>query len=194
MLFLRITHLTVQQNKHAQRKAESAAAHRLLAELAEELALPEARIVTASKGRPYFEGLPSVDFNLSHASGLAVCALSHREGAVASRVGVDVEGTVTYTESKIATLTARFFGECERAFVANATDKAIAFTEVFTRKEAFAKYTGEGLGRHWSGTDTLHPDFERTHGVRFFTYPLKGHTLCLCASLEEQAPPCTVKD
>ena len=194
MLFLHVTHLAVQQNRRERHGAESAAAHRLLEALMAELHLPPAPVRTTSKGRPYLEGLPFVDFSLAHTKGLAVCALAHQADGSAPRVGVDAEGIVAYSEAKIEALAARFFGEHERAFVARSTDKPAAFTEVFTRKEAFAKYTGEGLGRHWGGTDTLHPDFEHTHGVHFFTYLQNGIAICLCTSeSEEAAPPCIVK-
>ena len=193
MLFLHVTHLAVQESRHAQREAESAAAHRLLKGLAAELGLPEARIAKTEKGRPFFEGLPTVDFSLSHTAGLAVCALSYSTGASIPRVGVDAESKAPYSDAKITALAARFFGEHEQAHVAAATDKQTAFTEVFVRKEAFAKYTGEGLARHWGGTDTLHPDFEHTQGVRFFAYQENNIHICLCAPEGAEPPPCTIK-
>ena len=195
MLFLHVKHLEVQKNRQAEREQESAAAHRLLRDLTDELHLPPAPVATTDRGRPFFEGLPFVDFSLAHTSSLAVCALSCRkEGDLAPRVGVDAESRVRYTDEKIAALAARFFGKHEEEAVTQARDKATAFTAVFTRKEAFAKYTGEGLGRHWKGTDTLHPDFEAAHNVRFFTYAENGVTICLCTSRDEEQPPrCVVK-
>lgn len=189
MLYLYATHLNAPKDRHTQRKNEHAAAYRLLHDLAEILHLPDAPIVTTHQGRPYFVGMPSVDFSLSHTKELCVCALSYREGEIAPRVGVDAEEAVLYDEEKIAALCARFFGEHEKRYVEESKDHATAFTEVFTRKEAFAKYTGDGLGKHTRGTDTLHPHFEKNENVRFFTYREGNVAVCLCTSHKEAISP-----
>lgn len=95
-------------------------------------------IVKDSMGRPYFEGETGLDFNISHTSGFAVCALGEER-----RVGADTEGIpVGRVRNRIAT---RFFTTEEKKEYASAGMTEEAFATVWTRKEAYCKYTGNGI-------------------------------------------------
>ncbi len=164
------------------RTAQSAAAHKLLDEVAAALRLPNAPVVTTDKGRPYFEGLSNVDFSLTHTSSLAACALQCSEGKNPPRIGIDAEVLTSLSDAKITAFSLRFFGKHEQDYLEHAADRRAAFTEIFVRKEAYAKQVGNGLGKHLSATDTGHPDFEQTAGVRFYKYRRKDIFICLCVS------------
>ena len=51
--------------------------------------------------------------------------------------------TTQYSDTKIKQFSLRFFGKHEQDYIEHATDRQVAFTEVFVRKEAYAKYCGD---------------------------------------------------
>ncbi|HEX5709696.1 MAG TPA: 4'-phosphopantetheinyl transferase superfamily protein [Pyrinomonadaceae bacterium] len=94
-------------------------------------------------GKPSLAGESGPDelrFNLSHAAGVALCAVARGR-----EVGIDVE----LTRGELATMDVaeRFFSRTEvEALRAHAGDeRAAAFFNCWTRKEAYIKARGEGL-------------------------------------------------
>lgn len=77
--------------------------------------------------------------NLSHCKGLAVAAV----GTVP--LGVDAEAPRKVKE----TLAAKVCTKEEYAAVTSAADRALTFSKYWTLKEAYAKYTGEGIRLHF---------------------------------------------
>lgn len=161
----------------------------LLDEIVQALHISPSPIAKTEKGRPYFKDLPTVDFSLAHTQGFAICALQKCDNGTLPRVGVDAEAQTHYSDAKIRGFSLRFFGKHEQDYIEHATDRQAAFTEVFVRKEAYAKYCGDGLGAHLSKTDTMAPQFEESKGVRFFSYLKKNIFVSLCLSRECDEEP-----
>ena len=100
------------------------------------------RFAYTSAGKPHFplETGSAVTFNLTHSSELAVLAV-----AKSIRVGVDVErrgshlGVMVYADRFLAP------GEAAVLRAVGPADKADAFLDCWTRKEAYLKAGGEGL-------------------------------------------------
>ncbi len=176
-------------DRSATRAAQSAAARKLLLGVTEKLGIKPSTILKTKEGRPYFKDLPLVDFSLAHTDGIAVCALWQADEETLPRVGVDVERLTRFDSKKISAFTTRFFGVHERSYVLGAKDQGAAFTEVFVKKEAYAKYRGDGIGMHLSRTDTHAPDFEVTHGVRFHALREGDYFISLCVSITCEEPP-----
>lgn len=138
-------------------------------------------------GKPYVKEYPRVQFSLSHAGIWAVCA------ADIHPVGVDVE-TVQPDRQAIA---ARFYTQEEQKAIQSAAEEErdAAFTRIWTRKEAYLKYTGEGLHRSLSSFAPVAP-YREAVPVRdpalgcFFTgYTLPGGVpLALCTQ-NDMVPP-----
>ena len=170
------------------RAAQSAAAWALLHEIATEYGLSDAVFAKTTWGRPYCKNTPTVDFSLSHTSTLAACAFWQKNTGIAPRIGIDAEKRSTHSKDKIFRLALRFFGAHEYRYVRNAKDPQAAFTRVFVRKEAYAKYCGNGLGNHLSASDTLAPDFKAQNGVRFLTLREGEHYICICLPLDCTEP------
>lgn len=82
-----------------------------------------------------------LSFNVSHSHELAVVAVNRT-----LRIGVDVEQVRTVED--IDGLASRFFSEEERSALASldATERTEAFFRCWTRKEAYVKATGVGVG------------------------------------------------
>jgi 4'-phosphopantetheinyl transferase len=84
-------------------------------------------------------GVERLDFNLSHAGDIALCATA--EGCP---VGIDVEEVRADVE--VDRIAEQFFSPDERRAVADARDPADTFTRIWVRKEAYLKGIGRGLG------------------------------------------------
>lgn len=82
-------------------------------------------------GKPYFSDVP-MHFSISHTENLVVCV------AAENNIGADIE-KIRPMNTRLA---ARYFTEAEQAYVEADT---VRFLEVWTKKEAYAKWQGEGL-------------------------------------------------
>ena len=108
----------------------------------------------AEHGKPYLVDHADIFFNISHCRQAIVTAVSNHE------VGIDAEGRRKYTDN----LLQRAFDESEQRTVREATCSEIqtpekigegsadnasasemAFARIWTRKEAFFKWTGTGI-------------------------------------------------
>ena len=182
-----------QLTRQAQAAAASNASREALCALLEKLHIPHYAMQKTPEGRPFFAKAltftPPFDFSLTHSTSLAAAAiLTDEEGGRTPRIGIDAEPlSPARTKARISAFCARFFGEHEKALVAEANDPQIAFLTVFTRKEAYAKYCGDGLAKHLRATDCCAPDFAARAGVRFITLIAAEHCLSLCL-------PCAFKD
>ena len=129
-------------------------------------ALPEVR--TGKKGKPFFPSLPHIHFNLSHSGSYALCALS------ACPVGIDIEVIRPRRDSLPAyALTRR-----EYALYSALGGDWPAFYALWTRREAWCKYTGAGIAVS-RGQDA-------PEGLAFASYAGTDWKASVCG---EEAPP-----
>ena len=122
---------------HAQR-CQSALAYDLLRNLLRErFGITEmGDFVYLEHGKPYLAAYPWVHFSMSHCREAVAVAVSERE------VGIDVERIATFKEQ-----VGRYvLSDEEYQSVVEAEDCDRAFTRLWTKKEAFLKMTGEGVG------------------------------------------------
>lgn len=84
------------------------------------------------KGKPYVFGAENIHFNISHSENVIVCAVNDRP------IGIDVQ-KITCREL----VAKRFFTESERQLLSK--NKEEEFTKIWTKKEALAKLSGEGM-------------------------------------------------
>lgn len=96
----------------------------------------QAEIIYGANGKPYLKDIP-LYFNLSHSKDVVVCALSDGE------VGIDVQKAVTPSGALIK----KVCTESETEFILSVREelKGLAFARVWTLKESFLKFTGDGL-------------------------------------------------
>ncbi|MBQ4119236.1 MAG: 4'-phosphopantetheinyl transferase superfamily protein [Clostridia bacterium] len=84
-------------------------------------------------GKPYFENLPDFHFNISHSGNFQVIAISNRP------IGIDVERLKSVNPN-----VAKRFCKDEYGYITEC-DSDYRFIEIWTKKEAYLKYLGEGL-------------------------------------------------
>lgn len=89
------------------------------------------KIVTIAKGKPIFES-ENIYFSISHCGDYAVCAVSYQN------IGVDIE----VKRKKGLKVAKRFFKKSECEWIEDSEER---FLKIWTLKEAYAKYTGEGI-------------------------------------------------
>ena len=104
---------------------------------------PEAlRFGYAANGKPYLKNPTSgVSFNVAHCDSLALIAIAEKQ----EEIGVDVEKVRWMPD--FDALVSRFFSrrEAEVFVTLEAETKPAAFFNLWTRKEALLKATGEGI-------------------------------------------------
>lgn len=94
-------------------------------------------VARTARGKPFFPGSPDLHFNLSHSGGICLCAVG------TAPVGVDIE--VVKPRRDLDTLAARAFSPAEYRWFTARGGTLEDFYTLWTRKEALAKYTGEGI-------------------------------------------------
>nr|WP_315023302.1 4'-phosphopantetheinyl transferase superfamily protein [uncultured Aminipila sp.] len=94
----------------------------------------DAALIKCGKhGKPYFENIP-VCFSISHSGEIWVCLMAD------FNVGMDIQ---IYKQLKYEKVAQRFFQENEVKYI---NEQGIdAFFQVWVRKEAYVKYTGNGF-------------------------------------------------
>ena len=123
--------------KHELGRKTCAAAYLLLREaLRKEYGIEEAPIFEYGEhGTPTIVGHPDIHFNLSHCREAAICVVADHP------VGVDVESIHRYSES----LARYTMNDDEMEQILHADNPALAFTHLWTRKEAVVKLSGHGI-------------------------------------------------
>lgn len=112
------------------------------------------------KGKPYPIGCDNVHISVSHSGNTFVCLIG------SSTVGVDIQQE---RKVDIIGISRRYFSPRERDIVDK--EGAAGFFRLWTRKEAYAKYRGNGLGDIIAGisvtdrNDVLFIDFQIEMGM-----------------------------
>ena len=132
-------------------------------------------------GRPYFCDR-MCDFSITHTQNHVFCAII--EGEEPIRIGIDAEDLGRPDFSNLEEMAARWFGENEQAVFLTFPTKE-TFLCLWTRKEAYVKYTGEGL-KVLSKIDTV--SLEADGEVCFFDYREGDILLSVCAPRGTEAP------
>jgi 4'-phosphopantetheinyl transferase len=123
--------------RHQLGRQTCAAAYLLLCEgLRQEYGIHEKPVFSYGEhGKPFITDHPEIHFNLSHCREAAICAIANRP------VGIDIESVRHYKES----LARYTMNECELEKIMHAERPDVAFTRLWTMKEAVLKLSGEGI-------------------------------------------------
>ena len=128
------------------------------------LGISDCIIKRNNNGKPYIEGHPEIQFNISRSSNICVVALSNKP------VGIDIE-KIREFDFKIAV---RFFSDYEQHYIFDSMLQKERFFEIWTKKEAYLKYTGEGLTRPLSSFSVF------DIAPMFRNYYLDGYIITVC--------------
>jgi 4'-phosphopantetheinyl transferase len=97
------------------------------------------RFRIGSKGKPFIDHLSDLSCSLSYSGDRFIIAVGR------SQLGVDIEEWTSFTHGEVM---ASAFSPAERAYVEDRAphDRRAAFFAIWTRKEAYLKATGAGIG------------------------------------------------
>ena len=95
-------------------------------------------------GKPFCKSHGNIYFSISHSGDFVAVATNENE------VGIDIELMKIPTEKLIE----RICCENEKTFIASSENKEKAFTEIWTKKEAYLKALGTGIDRELKTVDT----------------------------------------
>ena len=136
-----------------------------------------------NNGRPMLFGC-DVDFNVTHTANYVFCAIARAENQKRTRVGLDAEELKRISSLRSLALAERWFVGGER--FAFARDPSLErFLKIWTRKEAFLKWTGEGL-RGIRNTDVTEAD--ALYAVQFHDFSTDDVIVTLCCDDEAEPP------
>lgn len=93
-------------------------------------------VLRSENRKPYFKNLECF-FSLSHTDGIALCALGDNP------VGIDIEWIDE--KNNFLDISKRFFSPEEQTYICESASPLLSFYSLWTKKEAYAKLTGEGL-------------------------------------------------
>lgn len=141
----------------------------------------DGRLSYDENGRPYFCDR-MCDFSITHTQNHVFCAII--EGEEPTRIGIDAEDLDRPNFSNLDEMAARWFGANEQTVFAASPTKE-TFLRLWTRKEAYVKYTGEGL-RALSQIDTV--VLENEGHIRFFDYREGDILISLCVPHDVDVP------
>ena len=136
--------------------------------LREEYAIEEALQLDYSNGKPTLSGLEHLHFNLSHCRLATACAVS------SAPVGVDVQDWLP----RHLSVAKQVCCEQELAFLETVQAPQIEFAKLWTRKESYGKFGGQGI---------LYPMQElcllgqAPCGTVMETFAFDGYALSYCA-------------
>lgn len=122
-------------------------------------------------GKPYFPAVPEICFSISHSGGYWACAFGF------SPVGFDLQ---RHEQCRTEAIARRFFHPEEIAWLEARGYCDEDFFSIWTAKESYLKYTGEGIvnGLHWFSVLASLPGGAE---LRHLSGP-DGYSLCLCAA------------
>ncbi len=126
-------------------KVKKKAEHKLLSEFLVKYAIKKSfgidaknqHIAYTEYGKPYLTNYPDIHFNISHSGNCVVCAV------FSGAVGVDAQKVSEYKEN----LAKKVCSQNELKQIETSGDKALEFTKLWTKKEAYLKFLGTGIQR-----------------------------------------------
>ena len=158
------------------------------------------QVQRTEKGKPYFPNCPEIQFSISHSGACWVCAVSD------TQIGVDIQEhsrqkdeTIEEASARFRKMAHRFFRPVEAQFVE--LDSYNNFFTAWTAREAYVKYTGQGIDKYFSEHCVVPEQQElwfplsgqaeniswQALGKRFWKtqYP-ENHTLCVCTKEQKE--------
>lgn len=112
-------------------------AHKLLGECLAKIGVDyfSEKISYGEYGKPYFENLPNIHYNVSHADGITACYAGGFEA------GIDAEPVKRYRPNVVK----RVFSEAEKEMLERSEEKDLLFCRLWTLKESYVKAIGIGV-------------------------------------------------
>jgi 4'-phosphopantetheinyl transferase len=120
-------------------------------------------------GKPYFIGFENIHFSISHSGDYWACAFGTKN------LGLDLQ---RHDECRRESIAKRFFHKDEKKYLETKGYNAEDFFAIWSKKESYIKYRGEGLAL---GLETFSV-LEKVEGYEILAIPFQdGYSLCICS-------------
>ena len=133
----------------------------------------EITLAEAPSGKPYFPFFPEYHFSLSHTEGAVLVAVSDQP------IGADIEHSRFVEEAVFDRVLTR---SERKAMLLHSAGAKASFLEIWTRKEAYLKWTGEGL---FVSPDKIDTTKSYKDGL-FFTSSFQEYTFSIFGNISEE--------
>lgn len=172
----------IKRQKQLKDRKQSLGAGLLLSKILKEYDICVNDIFFVENGKPDIEG---ICFNLSHSGDKVVCAVSEKP------IGIDIEKI----EEQKGNIAKRFFTDNENKYLNEyeGEDKKREFFRLWTMKESYMKYTGEGMKLaldkfefNLNGDIFVYRDHQKIN-CNIKEYDVAGYKLTVCADEKEFA-------
>lgn len=121
-------------------------------------------------GKPYLKDYPDTHYNISHTKSAIVCAVSDEP------VGVDIERSKEINKRIVK----HFFTVIEQDYVLeNICYQDERFIEIWTKKEAYVKWIGQGIAIPFSS-------FEVSNEEKLYSFLHGAYTITICSKVINQ--------
>lgn len=141
-----------------------------------EYGIADAVILKDSRGKPYVADRSDIYISITHTNGCIACAVSDQP------VGIDAQ-----MHSKVyLKIAEKMFTEGERVFIGSDAER---FFDVWTKKESFAKMTGDGITHNTCNINVI--SGYGTDGAVFTPIDIDDVSVYICT---KSADEITVKD
>ena len=126
----------------------------------------EIKISRSEYGKPYLTSYRNIHFNVSHTINAMICAISEE------KIGIDIERIKLFNIG----VTQKYFTKQEQYYIFKEKEKQDErFVEIWTRKEAYVKWTGKGMKVSFQSFDTL-------KDKKIFSFNIEGYFISLCSN------------
>ena len=115
------------------------------------------KIKRTNLGKPYIDY--PLHVGVTHTDDICIV------GICEINFGIDCEKCDRHM-ARYESIMQRFFTECERAFIDGCEDKQKAFLDIWVKKEAYVKFTGEGISGMTRADVTKLSGFEKIENDR----------------------------
>lgn len=132
-------------------------------------------ILRTEKGKPHFAKEAGVHFSISHSKEYWACVVAE------DPVGLDLQ---YHKQGRLDQIPPRFFHPQEVSWLER-QESVVAFFEVWTAKESYVKWTGDGIDRHFKDFAVADGSGLREHtGDAYFWRGVidADYSLCLCSA------------
>ena len=152
------------------------------------------QVVRTDRGKPYFPNCPQIQFSISHSGSYWVCAMANEA------IGVDLQQhvrlkdeTIEAASVRFGKIAHRFFHPLEAGYVE--LNRYSNFFDVWTARESYVKYTGQGIDADFSDFCLIPEQEEQWEYLSQSTEPVswqaqqvwfykqrygEDYTLCVC--------------
>lgn len=132
--------------------------------------------------KPYCINTPEIHYNISHSECYVVCAISDEP------IGIDIE----LVKEIDLNLAQRFFTLDEYLYVSNASTELQKqlFYEIWTKKESYIKYQGNGLSIPLNSFSVL----SRSNDVYYRSIKINEEVICYVCSKNSKNIVCKIVD